>query len=383
MVTEEYRLQDRSDFLITDPHEIGRYFIDLVGRMEVADVVPGEVVGPYSHLKSPLNERIVGQGEAIDAVIDALNHEEFRDPNKPLGTFMFFGPTGVGKSQLAKEVCRLLHNGSLDAFLNINCTQVKSEGDVHVLQGAPPGYIGYDDKKTSLSEDKIKQPKSVILFDEVEKAGPALHDFLMQIIDEGEILMFNTGEKLSFRDRIIIMASNVGSKDMNQFLNKTTVGFNPADRKETIEIPQDKLAEIAFSALDDTFKPEFLGRIEDKILFRHLTDEHYSLALDQYIKELATRDGYVKRGIVLNVNQELRDSIVQSCARRRVGGCREVMVHFRKTVERDFERLVLSDGIPRNSTVYAVPASKASKEKNPGVVADFHYQCIGRAQLAA
>lgn len=357
--------------LITNPQEVGRYFLELIDNMEVAGDTVGE--GPYSHIKDQLNERIIGQEEAIESLVNTLNHEEFRDPDKPIGSFMFLGPTGVGKSQTAKEIARLLHGGSDKGFLNINCTQFKMEGDVHVLQGAPPAYIGHD-KKTKLNTDVVKEPRSVILFDEVEKAHPALHDFLMQVMDEGETLIFDTGEKLSFRDSIIIMTSNVGSRDMQQYASKTAVGFDHTHNNEPGSIPKSKLAEIAFNALDVTFRPEFLGRIENKVLFTNLTDEQLSLALEQYIRNMNARDGYKKRGIHFEVIPELKSQIVESCTRRHVGGFREVASSFRQTVERDLENRVSNGSIPDNSLVYAIPASDLTKQKNPDAIAEFRFK---------
>lgn len=372
MQTERNWPNSNQEHLITDPQLVGEYFLELLESMELVEAGSNsyEGSGPYSHLKSSLSERIIGQDEAIESLVDTLNHEEFGDPTKPIGTFMFLGPTGVGKSQTAKEIARLLHDGSDKAFLNINCAQFKSYGDLTVLQGAPPGYIGYD-QPSVLNEKVISQPKSVILFDEVEKAHPAFHDFLMQILDEGEISIFNTGKKLSIRNSIIILTSNAGSSEINALTDKRPVGFDAMSRQDEAPIPKSKLTDVAFSALERTFRPEFLGRIENKILFTHLTDEHHSLALDQYVRSLNLRDGYLARGVSVEVSPELRDYVVGRCTRRRAGGFREVRTSFRQTVERDLESYVRSGKIPRNSMVHAIPASKASRERNPDAVADF------------
>lgn len=368
----EMKKAPREEQLVTDPNVIGKYLIDLTESMELIDSSAESKNGPYTHLKSALNERIIGQSDAIDSLVDTLNQEEFRDPTKPIGTFMFLGPTGVGKSQTAKEVARLLHDGSDKAFININCAQLKSSGDVTALQGAPPGYIGYD-QKSMLDEEAINQPRSVILFDEIEKAHPAFHDFLMQILDEGEISILNSGNKLSIRDSLVILTSNAGSSEINKLANKNkrSLGFSSIDQEGNADIPKSRLTDAAFRALEKEFKPEFLGRIENKVLFTHLTDEQHSLALDQYIKEMNLRDGYIKRGVSLSASPELRDYIVQSCPRRQVGGFREVRASFSRTIEREFQSHLLSGNIPNHSIVYAVPASEQTKERNPGAIADF------------
>lgn len=360
--------------IITDPQVIGRHVLELEGMMEIADD-PGDEVGPYSHFRAPLNERIVGQEDAINALVDALNHSEFGDPTRPIGTLMFLGPTGVGKSQTAKEIARLLHDGSEDAFLNINCTQFKSNGDIGFLQGAPPGYIGHD-QAALLDEETISRPKSVILFDEVEKAHSTFHNFLMQIVDEGEISIFNANKKVSFRDSLIILTSNAGSSDINNLLEKNTVGFRAASHEGNPPVPKSKLEEVALAALEKIFKPEFLGRIQDKVLFTHLDDEQYSLALEQYVKEMNEREGYKKRGITISTSLELRRCIVENCSRRRAGGFREVSAAFRNTIERELEKRVLSGKIPRDSSVVIVPASDATKKRNQDAIADFRFQSI-------
>lgn len=371
MDAEKCQQVPQVEHLVTDPRLVGEYFLEFIESMEIAG--QSDEGGPYSHLKSGLRERIVGQDEAVDSLIDVLNQEEFRDPARPIGTFMFLGPTGVGKSQTAKEISRLLHDGSDRAFLNINCAQFKSYGDVTVLQGAPPGYIGFN-QPSILDEAIINQPRNVILFDEVEKAHPALHDFLMQILDEGEISIFNSGKKLSICNSIIILTSNAGSSEINDLLNNKPVGFQSAHQPGRVDIPEGKLTEVAFGALEKKFKPEFLGRIENKVLFRHLTDEQHALALEQYIKAVCTRDGYVKRGVYLDVSPALRDYVVESCPRRNIGGFREVKATFRKTIELEFQRRVLSGNIPENSLVYAVPASERTKQNNPAAIAEFRFK---------
>src|SRR5690606_24205058 len=130
------------------------------------------------------------------------------------------------------------------------------------------------------------------------------------------------------------------------------LGFSSTDQEGNADIPKSKLTDAAFRALEKEFKPEFLGRIENKVLFTHLTDEQHSLALDQYIKEMNLRDGYIKRGVSLSASPELRDYIVQSCPRRQVGGFREVRASFSRTIEREFQSHLLSGNIPNHSIVY-------------------------------
>lgn len=363
--------QSSEELLITDPTEIGRITLELAMSGEAVDHTDDSFEdGPYSHLREQLQERIVGQEGAVDALIDALNDAEFSDPDKPIGTFLFLGPTGVGKSQLSAELATLIHGDTKKAYHKINCTQFKSYGDITLLQGAPLGYIGYGDS-TLLDSKKLAVPKNVLVFDEIEKAHPAIHDFLMQILDEGEITLFTERNAVSLKECIVILTSNAGSGDINALLNKTSMGLRTSTDDAPRELSKEKLMDTAFEALEKIFRPEFIGRIENKILFTHLSDEHHSLALEQYVKEINTREPFQKRGISLEATDELREAIVKMTPRRSAGGVREVQNTFKKGVEREFVRHVRAGRIPNHSVAYATPASEATREKNPHAIAEF------------
>lgn len=377
LVTTEATLQPERDpshstyeLLITDPHEIGRLAVELTksGALVDIDIDPG-ADGPYSHLREELYDRIVGQNTAIDALVDSLNDSDFTDPDRPIGTFIFMGPTGVGKSQLTKEISRLLHANSHDAYQSINCTQLKSSGDITMLQGSPLGYIGYGDN-TILDPEKLKKPRNVLVFDEIEKAHPVIHDYLMQVLDEGEITLFTTREKLSLKNSIIILTSNAGSREVNDQLFKKTAGFKNDTDPQSLP-SREKLLEISLEALDKVFAPELLGRINDKILFTHLTDEHHALALQQYEQEMNRREPFKKIGVSLETSPDLRNELVRLTDRRSKGGFREVRATYEREVERMFIKLIRTGRIPHHSIAHAVVASEETKEKYPDAIVDF------------
>lgn len=358
---------------VTDPDVISGHLTEMFENGTVLGADDRDkAYGPYSHLEDKLKGRIVGQDPAVEAVVEALNFEGFANPNEPLGTFMFLGPTGVGKTQLAKELALNLHNGTTDGLVVINCTQLKHPGDISMLQGAPIGYINHGDP-TLLDEKRLKQPKSVLVFDEVEKAHPALHDFLLQILDEGQMTSFSTVEKLSLRDSVVILTSNAGSQEVNEALGKKEMGFHTAEGEQRPPLSRDKLTEIALNSLEKIFRPELINRIDSKVQFTHLTDEQHALALTQYINEINSRDGFRQKGIHFGASPELLDMVVKDSDRRSVGGFREVKSFFKIAVEKDLINLTRNGKIPEYSFVQAVPASEATKSKNPEVYADYRY----------
>lgn len=362
---------EAGELLITDTEEVERLSMELAKSAKSVDLSSVDLEGgAYSGVREILRSRIVGQEEAVDAVVEALGDAEFADPEKPKGTFLFIGPTGVGKTQLSIELAKLLHGDAEKGYQRVNCSQLKSRGDITLLQGAPPGYIGYDDS-TLLDQEKLAVPNNILVFDEIEKAHPSIHDFLMQALDIGEITMVNERKTISLRESIIILTSNAGSEDINELLNRKTAGFKTTEDDDFKHVPKDQLRETAFKALEKTFRPELIGRIDDKILFTHLTDEQHSLALERYIDEINSREPIAKRGISLNVAQEARDIVVRETTRRNSGGFREVQITFRNKVEREFTKLLRSGRVDNYSIVYALPASEEFKKSNPEAAIEF------------
>lgn len=208
----------------------------------------------YLELENVLHKRVIGQNEAVQVVSDAIrrNRSGLSDPSKPLGSFLFIGPTGVGKTELAKTLADFLFNDE-KALTRIDMSEYMEKFSVSRLIGAPPGYVGYDEGG-QLTEAVRRRPYSVVLFDEIEKAHPDVFNVLLQVLDDGR-LTDGQGRAVDFKNTIIIMTSNIGSAEILE-----------ADTDEKMAAAKDKVDAL----LKASFRPEFLNRIDETVLFRHL-----------------------------------------------------------------------------------------------------------------
>ena len=216
------------------------------------------------HLEENLHKRIIGQDEAVSAVSRAIRRARagLSEPNKPIGSFIFVGPTGVGKTDLAKALAESMF-GDEKLMIRLDMSEFMEKHSVSKLIGAPPGYIGYDDNNGGqLTERVRRKPYSVVLFDEVEKAHPDVFNVLLQILDDGR-LTDSKGRVINFKNTIIIMTSNVGASQIKKMSN---FGFTSSD-----DDGYDNMKDNINEALKEQFKPEFLNRLDDIIIFRKLT----------------------------------------------------------------------------------------------------------------
>ena len=230
-----------------------------------------------------LKERVVGQDEAIDKVTKAIrrNRVGLKDPNKPIGSFIFLGPTGVGKTELAKAIAARLFN-SKDALLRYDMSEYMEKFSVSRLIGAPPGYVGYEEGG-QLTEKVRRKPYAVILLDEIEKAHPEVFNILLQLLDEGQ-LTDGMGRKVDFKNTLIIMTSNVGARELKDF--GQGVGFAT---QAQIDGADQKSQAVISKALKRTFAPEFINRIDDVIIFNTLAEEHIEKIVDILLIDLYSR----------------------------------------------------------------------------------------------
>ncbi|MDR1681644.1 MAG: ATP-dependent Clp protease ATP-binding subunit [Prevotellaceae bacterium] len=218
-------------------------------------------------MSDELKKRVIGQDEAIDKVVRAIrrNRAGLKDPNKPIGTFIFLGPTGVGKTQLAKELSEYLFDSS-ENMIRIDMSEYMEKHSVSRLIGAPPGYVGYSEGG-QLTERIRRKPYAVVLLDEIEKSHPDIFNLLLQVFDEGRLSDSN-GRHVDFRNTVLIMTSNIGSRELKEF--GQGVGFATASKRESIA---DNARSIIEKALQRTFTPEFLNRVDEQILFNPLNRE--------------------------------------------------------------------------------------------------------------
>ncbi len=232
-------------------------------------------------MKTKLQGRIIGQDEAIDKVVRAIqrNRAGIKDPGKPIGTFLFFGPTGVGKTQLAKSLAEILFD-SEENMVRIDMSEYMEKFNVSRLIGAPPGYVGFEEGG-QLSERVRRKPYCVVLLDEIEKAHPDVFNVLLQVMDEGRLTDSN-GRTVSFRNTIVIMTSNVGTRELDEY--GSGVGFNTAGRN--VEGNRKAILE---KAVKKAFPPEFINRVDEQVFFNSLTRENIEKIIDIELKGLKAR----------------------------------------------------------------------------------------------
>lgn len=268
-------------------HDMAGKSHDEVTPADIADIVSSWTGVPVTqlsteesdrllHMEDELHRRIVGQDEAVEAVSRAIRRGRvgLKDPKKPIGSFIFLGPTGVGKTELCKALAAAMF-GDENAMIRLDMSEYMEKHTVSRLIGSPPGYVGYDEGG-QLTEKVRRKPYSVVLFDEIEKAHPDVFNMLLQILDDG-VLTDGQGRRVDFKNCIIIMTSNVGAKLISQ--KQKAFGF-AAGAKE-FEQNEKEIKDAVMGELRNTFRPEFLNRVDDIIVFQRLTKEN--------IKEIASR----------------------------------------------------------------------------------------------
>ncbi|HHX88026.1 MAG TPA: ATP-dependent Clp protease ATP-binding subunit [Firmicutes bacterium] len=251
-------------------------------------------------LEEILHRRVIGQDEAVEAVARAIRRARagLKDPKRPVGSFIFLGPTGVGKTELARALAEALF-GDERAIIKLDMSEYMEKHTTARLIGAPPGYVGYEEGG-QLTEKVRRKPYSVVLFDEMEKAHPDVFNILLQILEDGR-LTDGKGRTVDFRNTIIILTSNVGAT----FLRKQTLGFGAADEESSYE----KMKERILDQLKRTFRPEFLNRLDETIVFHALSEQHITEIVDIMIAELNRRvDDY---NLQVEVSEQAQQKLVQ------------------------------------------------------------------------
>lgn len=254
-------------------------------------------------MNEELMGRVIGQDEAIKKVVKAIqrNRAGLKDPNRPIGSFVFLGPTGVGKTQLAKILSKYLFDSD-DALIRIDMSEYMEKFAVSRLIGAPPGYVGYEEGG-QLTEKVRRKPYSVVLLDEIEKAHPDVFNLLLQVLDDGQ-LTDSLGRKIDFKNTIIIMTSNIGSRQLKEF--GQGVGFSTTAK---VAAASDHDKGVIESALKKAFAPEFLNRIDDVIMFNSLSKENINQIIDIELAQLYKR--IEAMGYKIKLEESARDYIVE------------------------------------------------------------------------
>ncbi len=252
-------------------------------------------------MEEELHKRIISQDEAIKAVSQAIRRSRagLKSSKKPIGSFFFLGPTGVGKTELAKALAWFMFNNE-SSLIKIDMSEYMERFSVSRLTGAPPGYVGYEEGG-QLTEKIRKKPYSVVLFDEIEKAHPDVFNILLQVLDEG-VLTDSFGRKVDFKNTLIIMTSNLGARLIEK---ATPLGF----QRNASELVYERIKENVLSELKKTFNPEFLNRVDEIVVFHPLEKEHLLSIIDLLVEE--TNKMLVERELVVEVSKEVKEWIMK------------------------------------------------------------------------
>jgi len=295
------------------------------------------------NLEEILHERVIGQNQAVEAVASAVRRARvgLKDPKKPVGTFIFVGPTGVGKTYLAKALAEALF-GDEDAMIRIDMSEYMEKHSVSKLIGSPPGYVGYDEGG-QLTELVRRRPYSVVLFDEIEKAHPDVFNALLQILDDGR-LTDSKGRTVDFKNTVIIMTSNVGATTLKK---QNVLGFSSGKEEEKEEY--EKIKENVTEELKRTFRPEFLNRVDEIIVFHPLSEENISEIVDIMIKDLEKR--LKKMDISINVSEDTKKYISKK-GFDPVYGARPLERTITKMIEDQLAEEILKGNVSRDDNIF-------------------------------
>ena len=324
-----------------------------IGSEEIAEIVSGWTGVPVLklteqesekllHLEDNLHKRIIGQDEAVSAVARAIRRARagLSEPNKPIGSFIFVGPTGVGKTDLAKALAESMF-GDEKLMIRLDMSEYMEKHSVSKLIGAPPGYIGYDENSGGqLTERVRRKPYSVVLFDEVEKAHPDVFNVLLQILDDGR-LTDSKGRVINFKNTIIIMTSNVGASQIKKMSN---FGFTSSDNDG-----YDNMKDNINEALREQFKPEFLNRLDDIIIFRKLSKDEAAKICAKVIEGLSKRPSL--RNVTLQVSKAALTKLVDD-GYNDMYGARPLKREVQRRIEDRLSDEILAGNVLPGETVY-------------------------------
>jgi ATP-dependent Clp protease ATP-binding subunit ClpB len=321
-----------------------------VGAEEIAEVVAHWTGIPVSrmlqsetqkllNLETELHMRVIGQDEAISAVSDAIRRSRagLQDPKRPIGSFIFLGTTGVGKTELAKALAEFLFNNE-NSMVRIDMSEYQERHTVSRLIGAPPGYIGFEESG-QLTEAVRRKPYSVVLLDEIEKAHPDVFNILLQVLDDGR-LTDNKGRVVDFKNTIIIMTSNIGSQIIQENLEK----INDKNREEILNQTRKQV----FDLLKISFRPEFLNRVDEIIMFQSLTQEEVRQVVELQLKTIQKM--LDKTNIKLEVTKKAVDFIAK------IGfdpqfGARPIKRVIQKNLLNALSKIILEEKVDKKSAI--------------------------------
>ncbi|PWJ36829.1 ATP-dependent Clp protease ATP-binding subunit [Fibrobacter succinogenes] len=317
---------------------------DVISKMTGIPVrrLGGEEAQKLLHLGDEIKQRVIGQDQAVDAIVKSIRRSRagIRNNKRPMGSFLFLGPTGVGKTELAKVLCKELF-GSEDSLVRIDMSEYMEKHSVSRLIGAPPGYVGFEDGGGQLSEKVRKHPYSVVLLDEIEKAHPDIYNLLLQILDDG-ILTDSYGRKINFKNTIIIMTSNAGAREVR---HSSGMGFTKMGETDDYERMETAIRE----EVKRVFSPEFLNRVDEQIVFRALSKKDLVSVVDIQMGFL--QKNLSDRGILLEMSQEAKEFVVNHNYDASLGA-RPIRRSIQNLVEDEIAEGLLLGTMTDFSTIY-------------------------------
>jgi ATP-dependent Clp protease ATP-binding subunit ClpC len=292
-------------------------------------------------LEDNLKSRVIGQDKAVSKIVKAIlrNRIGLKDPNRPIGSFIFLGPTGVGKTQLAKELAEEVF-GDKDSLIRIDMSEYGEKFSSTRLTGAPPGYVGHEEGG-QLTEKVRRKPYSVVLFDEIEKAHPDIFNSLLQILDEG-FVTDSLGRKINFKNCLILLTSNIGQRKASEF--SSSVGFTSNPEKSRSE----ESNSIIKKELSKTFSPEFINRIDEVIYFNPLSQEDLLKIVDVELKKMYPR--FEEIGYKITISKDLKEKIAESGYDPKYGA-RPLKRILQRYVEDTIAELVVTKKIKEGSRI--------------------------------
>ena len=293
-------------------------------------------------MEEEISRRLIGQDEAVSAVSRAIRRARtgLRDPRRPIGSFLFMGPTGVGKTELARCLARFLF-GRDDAMIRIDMSEFMERHEVSKLVGAPPGYVGHE-SGGKLTEMVRRKPYSVILFDEIEKAHPEIFNILLQVLDDGK-LTDGQGRKVDFRNTVIIMTSNVGAKEAQQ---GNSLGFGLSAESQT-QRDWERIKNIILEEANKLFRPEFLNRIDEMAVFKPLSRENLLKIIDTMLEDLSKR--LDTKGVSIEVSEDVKAKILEKGYKPKYGA-RPLRRAIQSMLEDKLADFMLSGKVPNGAS---------------------------------
>lgn len=287
-----------------------------------------------SSLGDQLKSRIIGQDHAVDSVISAMEKARLREEGRPVASLMFLGVTGTGKTETAEVLADIMAIDKLHPnIVKVDGGQFAQSHETAALLGAPPGYVGREQKPV-LDPNILEMPGSVLLFDEIEKAHPKVHNLLLQIMDKGTVTLLNSGQEVNFSNCTVIMTSNVGAREMQDTVKNNRIGFS-----QDAPVEDSKVEAAGMAALKKQFSPEFINRLDGVITFNSLSDEQLAEVLDTHVEKSNHR--YRRLGdFTLSLTQSLKSHLVETAEDRKEYGFRPVKRNYERSVESALGRFV-------------------------------------------